>query len=276
MRAALLLTFAAAVAASAAVADPSVDIRRAAARVVVVPEARSDVTVTIVHSNPKLPLKVTHEGEAVVVDGGLGWAGPNCYGGGGHRWVGGLTLGHVDWRDLPQIVIHTPLKAQVSASGAVYGEVGRGQGLDLANAGCGDWIVADHAGRLHLSLAGSGDVRAGAVQAAEARISGSSDLSLRGASGGLTAGVSGSGDINAGHVDGPLRLRISGSGNVTVRGGQVSVMDVSVAGSGDVHFGGVAQSLVANVAGSGDVSAAHVTGEVTKHVSGSGDVTVGH
>jgi hypothetical protein len=276
MRAAIILLAAgAALAATAAAADPRVEVRHAAARVVVVPEARSDVVIQVLHTNPKLPLRVTHEGDSVVVDGGLGWRSPNCHGSDGHYWVDGWGMGRVGWDELPQILVHTPLKAHVAVSGAVFGNVGRGQGLEFSNAGCGDWTVADQAGPLHVSLAGSGDVRAGAAAATEAHISGSSDLYLRQASGGLTAGMSGSGDINAGRVDGPLKLRISGSGDVDVRGGQVGDMYVSIAGSGDVKFGGVATSLEANIAGSGDVTVAHVTGAVVKHVAGSGDVNVG-
>jgi hypothetical protein len=276
MRSAIfILAAGVALAATAAAADPTIEVRHAAARVVVVPEARSDIAVTVLKSNPKLPLKITREGDLVIVDGGLGWGAPNCHGADGHYWVDGFTIGHVGWDELPQVVIHTPLKAHVGASGAVFGEVGRGQGLDLANAGCGDWKLADQAGPLNVRLAGSGDVRAGAAQSVEAKISGSSDLYLRQAADGLSAGISGSGDIHVGRLDGRLHVHISGSGDVDVHDGQVSDMDVSVAGSGDVRFGGVARSLEASVAGSGDVSVAHVTGSVTKHVAGSGDVTVG-
>ena len=92
---------------------------------------------------------------------------------------------------------------------------------------------------------------------------------------GLSAATSGSGDIQAGLVNGPLRIRVAGSGGVRARGGQVTDMNVSVAGSGDVSFNGVAATLTANVAGSGDVTVSRVTGAVSKQVAGSGDVRVG-
>ncbi|HLZ84953.1 MAG TPA: DUF2807 domain-containing protein [Caulobacteraceae bacterium] len=265
----------AALAAGAAQAAPSVEIRHAVARVTIVPEARSDVAVFVTRTNPRLPLRVTREGDRVVVDGGLGWRSVNCHALFGRPSAFIWGIGNIGYDDMPQIVVRMPLYAAAGAAGAVFGSVGPGAGVDLANSGCGDWKVADQNGPLRISTSGSGDIRAGAATAAEVHISGSSDVYVRAARGGLTAAVSGSGDINAATVNGPLHVRVGGSGDVRVHDGAVTDMNVSVAGSGDVHFGGVAQSLVANIAGSGDVSAARVTGSVSKHIAGSGDVSVG-
>jgi hypothetical protein len=48
-------------------------------------------------------------------------------------------------------------------------------------------------------------------------------------------------------------VHVAGSGDVRVAGGRASDFDVTVAGSGDVHFGGVADNLKARIMGSGDV-----------------------
>lgn len=265
----------AAVAAGAAQASPGVEIRNAVARVTIVPEARSDVAVFVTRTNSRLPLRVTRVGDTVVVDGGLGFRNINCHALFGRPAVSVWGIGSIRFDDMPQVVVRMPRQARVGAGGGVFGAVGPGAGVDLANSGCGDWKVADQKGPLRVSMSGSGDVRAGDVGAAEVHISGSSDVYVRTAQGGLSAAVSGSGDINAATVNGPLRVRVGGSGDVRIHDGAVTDMNVSVAGSGDVHFGGVAQSLEANVAGSGDVSAARVTGPVSKHVAGSGDVSVG-
>ena len=269
------LVASASIVAGAARADPSVEIRHAVARVTIVPEARSDVAVFVTRANPRLPLRITREGDKVVVDGGLGWRNINCHNLFGRPAAFVWGIGNIGYDDMPQVVVRTPLRTTAAAGGAVFGAVGPGAGLDLANSGCGDWKVADQNGPLRLSLAGSGDVRAGTVAAAEVHISGSSDVYVRAARGGLTAAVSGSGDVDSATVNGPLRVRVRGSGDVKIHDGAVTDMNVSVAGSGDVRFGGVAQSLEANIAGSGDVSAARVTGLVSKHVAGSGDVSVG-
>jgi hypothetical protein len=261
--------------ATASVAAPTLLVTHAVARVTIVPEDRSDIAVTVMRTNPKFPLNISRAGDQVTVDGGLGWRGANCETFFGHLQVGVFGVGSVSYDDMPQIVVHTPRQVVVHAGGAVFGTVGRGDGVELANSGCGDWTLANQSGPLTAYLSGSGDLRAGEVSAADLHISGSSDVYLKSAQGGLAAAVSGSGDVDADQVDGPLRTHVTGSGDVKVKGGAVTQMQVAVAGSGDVRFGGVAQSLDASVAGSGDVSVAKVSGPVVKHIAGSGDVTVG-
>ena len=270
------LAAAAAVTAGAADAAPGVEIANAVARVTVIPEARADVAVSVVKANPHLPLKISRQGDKVIVDGGLGWRSPNCHTLGGRPGAFVWGVGAVGFNDMPQVVVRVPRQATVAAGGAVFGTIGGADGVDLANSGCGDWTVADQAGPLRVRVSGSGDVYAGSAGSADVEVSGSGDVRVKVLRNGLTAGVVGSGNVEAASVNGPLRVRVAGSGDVEVHGGAVSDMDVSVSGSGDVRFGGVAGALEARVAGSGDISVARVTGPVSKHVAGSGDVSIGH
>jgi hypothetical protein len=160
---ALLLSAALLALAGAAAAEPSVEVRHAAARVTVIPEARSDVQVEIVRANPKLPLTVSKFGDKTIIDGPLGFRSPNCNSVFGQASVFVWGVGRVRWEDLPQVIVHTPMNATVGADGAVYGEVGRGRGLELSNSGCGDWVVADQQGPVRIHTSGSGDVHAGHV-----------------------------------------------------------------------------------------------------------------
>ena len=278
MRAILGLGLAAAAsiaAGTAAQAAPGVEIRNAIARVTIVPEARSDVAVFVTKANRRTPLRISRVGETVIVDGGLGfWRSVNCHDLFGHASASAWGVGSISYEDMPQVVVRMPAQARVGASGAVYGAVGPGAGLDLSNSGCGDWKVADQNGPLRLSLAGSGDVRAGTVASAETHTSGSGDIYMVAARGGLKSAIAGSGDVAAGVVDGPIGVHIAGAGDVKIRSGAATDINVSIAGSGDVKYGGVAQSLEASIAGSGDVDVAKVTGPVSKHIAGSGDVTV--
>ncbi|MFX9181041.1 hypothetical protein ABTN76_20025, partial [Acinetobacter baumannii] len=89
------------------------------------------------------------------------------------------------------------LDARVGGSGAVFGEVSSSNSLDISNAGCGDWRVADVRGPLRLSMAGSGDVHAGSAGEAHVSISGSADVALGPVNGVLETRTSGSGDIHA-------------------------------------------------------------------------------
>ena len=273
---ALMVLGAAAAAGGAAGAATRVEVSQAVARVTVLPEDRADVVVDLVRANPRLPLSIARVGDTVRVQGRVGGWGTNC-----HAWLGRPSVhvwgvGDVRWDDMPQIVVHAPRDVRVGAGGAVFGVIGRSASVDLAVSGCGDWTVADTAGKMRLGLSGSGDVRAGAAGATEVHVAGAGDVFLRRVDGGLSSATSGSGDVTVGQVNGPLGVRISGSGDFRGHGGQVTDMEVSIAGSGDASFAGVAQSLNASVAGSGDVTVAQVTGPVSKHVAGSGDVHVGH
>lgn len=266
----------------------SVEIKHAAARVTVIPENRNDVKVEFVTTNPALPLQVSNRGDRVIVDGDLRRRIRDCH---GLHWnidVGGKKsrgdsavsvtvrgVGRVRWDDLPQIVVRTPMDSRVGASGAVFGSVGRSASLDLDNAGCGDWTIANVAGGATVDIAGSGDTRMGSARDLRVRIAGSGDVDVTHVAGPANIDIAGSGDVHLASVAGSLDVDIAGSGDVKVDGGRATSMDVNIAGSGDVDFGGAAQTLKASIAGSGDVRAGSVAGGVSKSVLGSGSVYVG-
>ena len=276
MRAAMMTAALAVVAAaSGAAAQPNVQIRNAVARVVVVPEARTDVSVVIIKSNRKLPLQVKHFGDAVIVDGDVGGRAHVCRSFFGKPSVGVWGRGDIRYADMPEIVVHTPMDVRVSAGEAVFGSIGRSDSLDFSNKGCGNWTIGNVRGRLRLTETGSGDTRSGTAGSADLSVAGSGDLATQDVHSNVTAVSTGSGDITVASVGGSLNVRIAGSGDVKARGGQVTDMNAQIAGSGDVRFGGVAQTLNAAITGSGDITVAKVTGEVKKRVFGSGDVNVG-
>ncbi|GGL07430.1 MULTISPECIES: GIN domain-containing protein [Caulobacter] len=278
MRALLLLATAAAALgfAGTAAADPSVKIKDAVARVVVVPEARGDVKVEFLTTNKSLPLDIRKNGSDVTVDGGLRRNRIN-----GCNTVMGKTVihvrgvGDVKWEDIPQIVVRVPMDAEVGAAGAVFGSVGRTDHLELSNAGCGDWTVANVRGKFELNQAGSGDTKAGSAGSAEINIAGSGDVKTQEIGGDLEVNIAGSGGVTAASVTGKLEANIAGSGDVTISGGRSRSVEVSIMGSGNVDFGGEADTVDAHIAGSGDVRIAKVNGSIQKSVAGSGQVIVG-
>ncbi|TCS05931.1 DUF2807 domain-containing protein [Caulobacter sp. BK020] len=278
MRAFLLLATAAAALgfAGVAAADPSVKIKDAVARVVVVPEARGDVKVEFLTTNKSLPLDIRRNGSDVTVDGGLRRHRIN-----GCNTVMGKTVVHVrgvgdvKWDDIPQIVVRVPMDAEVAAAGAVFGSVGRTDHLELSNAGCGDWTVANVKGKFELNQAGSGDTKAGSAASAEINIAGSGDVKTQEIGGDLEVNIAGSGGVTTASVNGKLEANIAGSGDVTINRGRSRSVEVSIMGSGDVDFGGEADAVEAHIAGSGDVRIAKVNGPIEKSVAGSGQVIVG-
>jgi hypothetical protein len=260
----------------AALAAPTVEVRDAAARIVVVPENRSDVKVEFASLNPSLPLYVRQRGQRLIVDGRLRRRIAGCRTEFGMTTVRVRGLGEVSIDNLPRIVAKVPLDARVAASGAVFGQVGRTETLELSNAGCGDWQVANVKGVLKLNLAGEGDTRTGTSGELIAHVAGAGDVFTNDVAGGLTVDLAGSGDVSAASINGPLHARIAGSGDVKVARGHASELTADIAGSGDVRFGGTADSVRASIAGSGDVDVGAVTGQIRKSILGSGDVIVGH
>ena len=261
--------------ATAAHAAPSVEVRDAVARVVVTPEARQDVRVDVLTTNPSLPLTIRKEGERVIIDGDLDRAIRACHARGERVSVTVAGVGDVAYADMPQVVIRTPMAVDLKVGGAVFGVVGRSQSLTITNAGCGDWTLANVSGKLDAALAGSGDLRAGSAGAAILKLAGSGDMAARQVSGPLAVDLTGSGDVTVASLTGSsLKVSLAGSGDVDVEAGKVAAMVAAVAGSGDVHFDGEARSLQASIVGSGDIQARRVTGTVTRSVIGSGEIRV--
>jgi hypothetical protein len=255
--------------------------KNVAARVVIIPEARSDVQVLFLKTNPRMPLKVVHlfnDTTQVQPANWTGWLwGPHasCDSGQDHPVATVPGLGEIAYDDLPQITVRVPMDAKVVAGGAIYGSAGRSQSLHLVIAGCGDWTVANVQDRLWVEFAGSGRLHTGAAGTMTLRIAGAATSTTTDVQNGLTLNIAGVGNVRVGSASGPLDVHLAGGGDVHIANGRATTMAVHIAGSGNVDFGGVADTLDANIAGSGEIRAAKVLGAVNKFVAGSGSVDVG-
>jgi hypothetical protein len=285
--AALLLSSLALAAPAAASTD--VEIKDAIARVVVVPEARADVTVEVRGGRGDLPKLRVSQGldGRMVIDGGLARRIHSCSRTGFERTrlilpmsppasvviqVWGLP--DVRLPEAPVIILHTPRDVKLHVGGAVFGAVARAQSVLLESAGCGDWIVGNVAGALEIGIAGSGDVDAGSARRLKARIAGSGDVRADSV-GEIEAEIAGSGDVKVRRANGPAHAQVAGSGNLEVAGGTTPRLEAEIAGSGDVRFGGDVGTVEAKIVGSGDIRVHHVSGPVHKMVMGSGEVLIG-
>ncbi len=261
--------------AQVAVAAPSVQVRGAAVRVTIIPEARRDIAVSLTHADPRLPIRITKLGDRIFITGDVGHRVHGCRTTVGRRGVAVWGRGAIPYEELPTLVVRAPLAVRLSAGDAVFGEIGRSASVDFINQGCGDWTIGDVQGRLRLNQAGAGDARTGSAGTSDLSVAGSGGISTGPIRGGLTAVSSGSGAIVVASTFGPVDARVAGPGGIAIGGGSVTAMTVSIAGSGAVTLHGVANSLRASIAGSGDVTVDKVTGPVTKQVFGSGAVRVG-
>jgi hypothetical protein len=270
---------------------PEVEIDHAVARVAVIVEDRADIAVEVEQGSSGLPaIQVTRVGNEVRIDGGLRRRGflnrssviRECRSGpdNAQRPGDGASVevrdhGRINIADAPLIVIRTPREVDISASGAVFGSVGRGaSSVELGNSGCGFWNVANTEGPVSLNIAGSGDIRAGTSTSLDISIAGSGSTRT-GATRGLDVAIAGSGDVVVARIDGPMDVSVAGSGDVVVRDGTSPDVDISIAGSGDVNFGGVAVDVDVSIMGGGDVTIARATGSVSRSVAGSGDIRIG-
>ncbi len=271
---------AAAIAATAGTAaakdrEPRVVIKNAVARVTVIPQDRADVQVVIKARDPRLTLTVEKKGDRTIVDGDLKWKQiRNCRGGHENGSADVRDMGTVQWKDMPEVIIYTPRDVEVGSSGAVWGYMGRANSVNFSNAGCGDWIIANVAGKLDIAQAGSGDVLAGDAGGLDLSVAGSGDTKLKNVTGRADVSIAGSGNVIMASLNGDLDIAIAGSGDIRIFGGRASNLDVAVAGSGDIRFAGEATKVDASFMGSGDLWVTKA-GSVEKSVMGSGAVHVG-
>ena len=268
-------------------AAQTVKVENAIARVVYMPEERSDIVVEVTGNTANLPApQVRRERGNVVIDGQLGRRGfrsMNCNGGtrstppsrpGEGASVSTRETGRVALEDAPMIVVRGPRGITIRADGAVYGAVGRGaESVDLGSSGCGTWVVANVPGQVKLAISGSGDVWTGSAEDMTIQISGSGDVRVANVED-LSVAIAGSGDVSVRRADGDVRVSIAGSGDVTIADGRIDNLSVNLAGSGDVDIGGVVHDVSASMAGSGDIVIRRVTGDVSQRAMGSGKIRI--
>jgi hypothetical protein len=263
----------------------TLELKNVAAEVTVIPEDRADVAVTVVRTNPRLPLYVRNGlGGSVVVEGQrrrlfwppfFGVSITSCPGAELRSTARAWGLAPTSADRLPKLVVRAPRSLRIRSGGAIVGAVGRSDDLDLTTAGCDRWTVGNVRGDLHVRNLGSGEVQTGSAGRAEAMIAGSGGIALGPVANGLSAAILGSGDITAAAASGPVKAEIAGSGDIRVGDGHATIVRAKIGGSGDIRYNGRADALDAGVAGSGDVSVARVDGPVHKSIAGSGDVRIG-
>ncbi len=266
-----LCAAAASLAAGSAAQAASVELRDAAVKVTIIPEARSDVRVEVTRTHAGLPLSVRTEGDRTVIDGGLHRQIRNCND--GHVRIRGV--GRVELRELPEVVIRTPRQVDLAANGAVTGAIGRSAGVSLRNSGCSRWTIADVAGTVSIRESGAGSIKMGASDRLDVRISGAGHVHATQVRQALDASLSGAGGVRVDSLSGAITGQVSGVGSIKVVDGRATTMRASVSGMGGVEFGGATESLDASISGMGGIKVRQVNGPLRKSVSGMGHVTIG-
>lgn len=151
-----------------------------------------------------------------------------------------ISIGGSDTENETKITVFVPRGTQVDVSG-ISGKVD----------------IGDIEGNLQASVRGGSDISAGRMK--------DTVLSLQGG-----------GDIRVQEVNGSLTAQIAGSGDIRVKQGNVTTLNATVTGSGDIKFGGKAENAILTVTGSGDIQATYVKNRPITNIVGSGDIDVGN
>ncbi len=220
-----------------AAARPVLTLDAPAARVIVIPEARQDMTLV---ADPRLTIHPVAGGSARVT-GASSWLeqnfpwlfGYSCNATGVSRWGQTIPL-----KDLPTLTVRVPLDAEIVSSGAIYGQAGAGRALKLSAAGCGTWRLAP--------LSES-----------------------------LTVTQTGPGQVIASHVDGKLTATVDGDGTIVVGEGVASTATLVMKGKGRIDDRGTVGMLNAQMKGSGLITVRLLAGQAKVAYDGDGDVRWG-
>jgi len=126
----------------------------------------------------------------------------------------------------------------------------------VTTSGSGDIVVDGlKTPAFKLVISGSSDAKLNtlATDSLELRISGSGDVLASGSAKQVKLSIAGSGDANLSDLQADdVQVRIAGSGDANVTANKS--LDVSVAGSGDVRYGGSANAVKTSMAGSGTLT----------------------
>ena len=257
-----------------------VDIANAAIQLHVIPEARTDIAMQVAPNArfPAISARVING--RLVVDGGLrnrvhGCGSWNLFANSREQNIMIFGLGSVPQHALPTVTLRVPRDLDLTAAGAVFGDVGASAGGRLSFDGCGRMAVDASAGALDVMQNGSGDLDVASVGGAlRVRLNGSGDVRAVSAGAGVQAELVGSGNLMVASMSGPLTARLDGSGDLHV-GGTASGANLDLQGSGDVAIGAVSGPLRAHLDGSGNLGIASMTGgQADLVLNGSGDLIV--
>lgn len=249
----------------------TLEIRHAAAHIVITPEDRADFSIEI--TNPgraPMPLVSTRHGD-VDIDGQLRGRLDACREGGGAQLDG---YGELTLEELPQIVVRAPRTLRVRVGGGSTTEIGAAEAVDLEFLGCGTLSIGDLTGALEVEIAGSGTATAGAARTLSAEVMGSGDLTTGAIAERAKIDATGSGSVTMASLNGELTSDSLGSGDINIQGGSLTTANVETAGSGNVHIAAPVASLTAEIIGSGDVEVAGVVGDLDADIAGPGSVNV--
>lgn len=248
-----------------------IEIRDAAARVVIAPQRRSDSAFVVVNDGPLPHPRVQVRGSRLILDGDVRRI-DGCVEDGSVTVAG---HGRLAAADLPVIYIRTPESVIFSGEGALSLTSAPATSARVSLAGCSAGSLGPVADLLRLQLAGAASATAGPSARALVSIAGNGAARLGPVQRDLDVTIAGSGRVDVAAVSGAVRVAIQGDGHVDLGSGHAEDLRVAIAGRGHVRFNGAAAKVSAAIAGTGLVEVAAVESPVEQRIAGSGEVRVG-
>ncbi len=246
-----------------------IEVKYAAARVVVTPEDRQDIAISIDNPGHTPMPEVRMDRGRLIVDGRLRGRVSDC----SADSVELRGYGTIARAELPLIQIRAPRTLAVEVGGASNSQIGPAQALNASFSGCGIAQIGDVAENLSIDLAGSGEVRTGSAGGLSADLAGSGELYVGAVADGAKVDIAGSGRVDIASLTGSLSMDGAGSGDLIIQGGAVTDANIDLAGSGDVSIAAPVQRLEVSIVGSGDVDVAAAVGDIQADIAGSGGIS---
>lgn len=208
-------------------------------------------------------------------------------------WLNWWNNNTFEVEDYPTVTIHLPVGSEIEidhftgdveigdtygpisvrAAGALDGTIGNVTTAEIDIAGAADLTLGNIERTLEIQIAGAGDITTGDAAGADVSIHGAGDVTLGRIEGPLDISTAGAGDVSVAYLNGPADISIAGAGSVRIEDGRAEAFDVSIAGMGDVWFGGTAVDPDVSIAGMGDVFINAYEGRLSH--SGMGDLEIG-
>lgn len=153
-----------------------------------------------------------------------------------------------------------------------------GKRLRIAIGGCSDVNVQPPFDEAHVSVNGSGDVRATCFESLEVCINGSGEIKVKDVSQTAVIQINGAGDVRADSLGQNLSAAVNGAGYIAAK--TAGNPTLRIAGSGDITLQKISGSMSAVIAGSGEIKCGGEIDQLSLRVDGSGefvcpDLTVG-
>lgn len=251
---------------------PQIELRDLAARVVVTPEARSDIDIKVRYGKVKVPtLMVSQRGDVTVLNGQLSRSGHRTrMSDESNQYVFITGFGRVKIEDLPLVFVRVPNNAVVKDSAHTVGHIKTSQSLDIIMSGTGQWTVEPITGPLNIINSGPGDIRLTTSGDAIIDNMGPGDISMDSVRN-LKLTLTGPGSFNAASAQ-DVQITNQGPGDIHIN--TVRSAKAKINGPGDLSLGQVMNGMTLVNNGPADVSVGRIAGPVSLNLAGSGDVNI--